>query len=117
MLQEERAVPEVIRLPISRELAAVPRRHQMLPRPVHVASAAKAGYHEGATFFELEAFAEAVRGKRAVPVTRGIKFCERSELGKEAGRTPRPRVNSWCCPRTARDGKMAVLMGFSAALV
>ncbi|CAE7630906.1 unnamed protein product [Symbiodinium sp. CCMP2592] len=62
--KEERAVPEVIRLPISRELAA-------------------AGYHEGATFFELEAFAEAVRGKRAVPVT-------------------------------ARDGKMAVLMGVAA---
>ncbi|CAE7317111.1 unnamed protein product [Symbiodinium sp. CCMP2456] len=62
--KEERAVPEVIRIPISRELAA-------------------AGYHEGATFFELEAFAEAVRGKRAVPVT-------------------------------ARDGKMAVLMGVAA---
>jgi len=62
--KEERAVPEVIRLPISRELAA-------------------AGYHEGATFFDLEAFAEAVRGKRAVPVT-------------------------------ARDGKMAVLMGVAA---
>ncbi|CAE7190995.1 unnamed protein product [Symbiodinium pilosum] len=48
--KDERAVPEVIRMPISSELAA-------------------AGYHEGATFFELEAFAEAVRGKRPVPVT------------------------------------------------
>ena len=44
----------------------------------NASSTAKAGYHEGATFFELEAFAEAVRGKRAVPVTRGIKFCEQS---------------------------------------
>jgi len=62
--KDARAVPEIIQIPVPSDLAA-------------------AGYHEGATFYELEAFAQAVRGQRPVPVT-------------------------------ARDGKMAVLMGVAA---
>mmetsp|Transcript_115073 Transcript_115073/g.245835 ORF Transcript_115073/g.245835 Transcript_115073/m.245835 type:complete len:764 (-) Transcript_115073:91-2382(-) len=46
----DRAVPEVRLLQVPEDLA-------------------KAGYHEGATFFELRAFCEAVRGERPVPVT------------------------------------------------
>mmetsp|Transcript_31400 Transcript_31400/g.50506 ORF Transcript_31400/g.50506 Transcript_31400/m.50506 type:complete len:757 (-) Transcript_31400:300-2570(-) len=62
--KETRAVPRVETIPVAAELAA-------------------AGYHEGATFFELREFLEAARGERPVPVT-------------------------------ARDGKMAVLMGCAA---
>mmetsp|Transcript_154523 Transcript_154523/g.474911 ORF Transcript_154523/g.474911 Transcript_154523/m.474911 type:complete len:752 (+) Transcript_154523:159-2414(+) len=46
----DRAVPEVRSVPVPPELAA-------------------AGYHEGATFFELRAFVEAAQGRRPVPVT------------------------------------------------
>jgi len=60
----QRAVPEVRSFPVPAALAA-------------------AGYHEGATFFELQAFVEAAQGLRPVPVT-------------------------------ARDGKMAVIMGLAA---
>lgn len=62
--KENRAVPQVISIPVRHDLAA-------------------AGFHEGATFFELTSFFEAARGLRPVPVT-------------------------------ARDGKMAVLMGSAA---
>jgi predicted dehydrogenase len=48
--RDNRAVPEVRRLEVPEDLA-------------------KAGYHEGATFFELRAFVEAARGLRPVPVT------------------------------------------------
>lgn len=61
---EDRAVPSMQSIPVPDDLAA-------------------AGYHEGATFFELRAFVEAAKGFRPVPVT-------------------------------ARDGKMAVVMGAAA---
>jgi len=62
--KDDRAVPEIVKIPVPEDLAA-------------------AGYHEGATFFELKAFMEAARGIAPVPVS-------------------------------ARDGKMAVLMGVAA---
>ncbi|CAJ1363771.1 unnamed protein product, partial [Effrenium voratum] len=62
--KEERAVPEVISIPVPQDLA-------------------EAGYHEGATFYELSAFLDAIRSKQPAPVS-------------------------------ARDGKMAVLMGVAA---
>lgn len=62
--EEHRGVPEVTQLPVNEELA-------------------KAGFHEGATFFELEAFVGAATGKRPVPVS-------------------------------ARDGRIAVMMGAAA---
>ena len=71
----------------------------------------KAGYHEGATFFELEAFAEAVRGKRAVPVMLGGAESNISAPSAVSHSSWQARV-----PRTARDGKMAVLMGGLVAL-
>jgi len=61
---EQRALPEVERLPVPEELA-------------------KAGYHEGSTFFELHAFVRAASGKTPVPVT-------------------------------ARDGRIAVMIGAAA---
>jgi len=60
----ERGVPEVHSLPVPDDLA-------------------KAGFHEGATFFELRAFVDAAVGRQEVPVT-------------------------------ARDGKVAVMMGTAA---
>mmetsp|Transcript_11982 Transcript_11982/g.21195 ORF Transcript_11982/g.21195 Transcript_11982/m.21195 type:complete len:746 (-) Transcript_11982:53-2290(-) len=48
--KENRAVPEIVKIPVPEELAA-------------------AGYHEGATFFELKAFMAAARGTAPVPVS------------------------------------------------
>lgn len=62
--QDQRGVPEITQLPVPEALA-------------------KAGFHEGATFFELEAFVAASRGKQPVPVS-------------------------------ARDGRIAVMMGAAA---
>jgi len=47
---EDRAVPAIYRLPVPAKLA-------------------EAGYHEGATFFELRAFVEAAKGLSPVPVS------------------------------------------------
>eukprot|EP00931_Biecheleriopsis_adriatica_P057582 TRINITY_DN3417_c0_g1_i1.p1 TRINITY_DN3417_c0_g1~~TRINITY_DN3417_c0_g1_i1.p1 ORF type:complete len:760 (-),score=180.76 TRINITY_DN3417_c0_g1_i1:256-2487(-) len=48
--KDERAVPEIIRIPVPEELAA-------------------AGFHEGATYYELKNFFAAARGEQPVPVT------------------------------------------------